>query len=725
MNKAWTADWIQDPVFAGHRPYSMLHKELEPVAFKHPEHLKNRHTLFRKTFMLTELPKDAVLDLTADDYYKLYINGVFVSQGPAQGYPFHYYYHRLDVRPYLREGENVLAVHVYYHGGVNRSYNSGDMRQGLIAELAWDGRVRIRTDRSWRVAHTEAYGQGPSIGYETQYLEMVDSRLARKGWSQPGYDDSDWAWAEPAKHADYTLVLQPTPPVSVYEVRPVAVHRRGPGHYLVDFGTELTGQFAMKASGRPGQTIEIRCGEELEQDGFRVRHELRCNCTYREVWTLSGTAGESPDFYDYKAFRYVEVEGPDEAIDPESFGAVVRHYPLDWSVCQLRTNDDVLNRIWDICKRAVQFGSQEQFVDCPSREKGQYLGDNTVIGHSHLYVSGDPRLFGKAIEDFALSAKVCPGLLAVAPGSFMQEIADYSLQWPMQLWQYYRFTGDADFLRRMAPIAEGILGYFKAYENADGLLESVTEKWNLVDWPDNLRDGYDFPLTRPVGDGCHNVINAWYYGCKLTVNAIREALGKPTEDLSGLKKAFVKAFYHEAAKLFVDARGSGHSALHSNVLPLLFGLAPEEAVPAIVNLIRRKRLSCGVYFSYFVLKALAKVEEYDLVYELIRCEDERSWVNMLREGATTCFEAWGKEQKWNTSLCHPWASAPIPLLIEEIVGLKPAEPGWRKIRFRPRIPKELGEVQFEMRTPPGRIRVKVAAGHCSIEVPDGVDVIRE
>jgi hypothetical protein len=209
------------------------------------------------------------------------------------------------------------------------------------------------------------------------------------------------------------------------------------------------------------------------------------------------------------------------------------------------------------------------------------------------------------------------------------------------------------------------------------------------------------------------------------VNAIREALGQPTEDLSGLKNAFVKAFYQKPAKLFVDARGSDHSALHSNVLPLLFGLAPEEAVPAIVNLIRKKRLSCGVYFSYFLLKALAKVEEYDLVYELIRCEDERSWVNMLREGATTCFEAWGKNQKWNTSLCHPWASAPIPLLIEEIIGLKPAEPGWRKIRFRPRIPKELGKLQFEMRTPPGRIRVKAGAGRCSIEVPDGVEVIRE
>ena len=61
--------------------------------------------------------------------------------------------------------------------------------------------------------------------------------------------------------------------------------------------------------------------------------------------------------------------------------------------------------------------------------------------------------------------------------------------------------------------------------------------------------------------------------------------------------------------------------------------------------------------------------QYDMVYELLVNEGEHGWVNMLREGATTCFEAWGKDQKWNTSLCHPWASAPIPILIEEIAGV--------------------------------------------------------
>ncbi|MFH5185139.1 alpha-L-rhamnosidase C-terminal domain-containing protein [Paenibacillus sp. TAB 01] len=192
-----------------------------------------------------------------------------------------------------------------------------------------------------------------------------------------------------------------------------------------------------------------------------------------------------------------------------------------------------------------------------------------------------------------------------------------------------------------------------------------------------------------------------------------------------MKKAFLDQFYSASTGLFVDAVDSRHSSLHANVLPLLFGLAPEEAVPSIVQLIREKRLHCGVYFSYFVLKALAKAGEYGLVYELIRSEDERSWVNMLREGATTCFEAWGKGKKWNTSLCHPWASSPIPLLIEEIIGLKPGQPGWKEVRFEPHLPRELEEVELSFTVPAGEIRISIAEGQPTLEVSAGITMVTQ
>lgn len=135
------------------------------------------------------------------------------------------------------------------------------------------------------------------------------------------------------------------------------------------------------------------------------------------------------------------------------------------------------------------------------------------------------------------------------------------------------------------------------------------------------------------------------------------------------KAAFLQAFYREEKKLFADSEISDHTALHSNGIPLFFGLEPPEAGEAIAEEICKKGLRCGVYTAYFLLKGLANIGKYQEMYDLMTNESEHSWMQMIREGATTCFEAWGKEQKWNTSLCHPWASGPILLFLEDILGI--------------------------------------------------------
>lgn len=724
MDKLWTAKWIIDREFYGLTPINVFHKQLEqPALPEHKPELKNHHMMVRKKFYLEDSNKSAFLDISADDYYKLYINGQFVSQGPAPSYYFNYHYNRYEVTEYLQKGDNVIAVHVYYQGLVNRVWNSGDYRQGMIAELYTGGQLCVSTDSSWKCKRAREYVGTDTLGYMTQFVEDIDSRLEEKGWKEIDFDDRKWETALEHKTDDHKLVLQPTVNLEVYEVKPRTVEALGKGSYLIDIGQEITGQFKMKAQGFPGQEVTIMYGEELAKEEERhVRHQMRCNCNYKDNWILSG--GEDVlEQYDYKAFRYVEIAAPENVVQPGTFCAVVRHYPMDDQKCKFHSSNPLLNDIWSMCKNGVKYGTQEVYVDCPSREKGQYLGDATVTTHSHLYLSGDLRMYKKALKDFALSTYICPGIMAVVPGSFMQEIADFSLQWPLQLLNYYKQSGDMDFLKEMAPVAEGILQYFEKYRRADGLLENVKEKWNLVDWPQNLRDDYDFDLSTVVGDGCHNVINTFYCGAVKTVNEIRSLLGTTcTDEFQKLREAFIKAFYHEDIRLFTDSTVSKHSSLHANMLPLFYGLVPEEAISSVVDLIRKKRMHCGVYNTYFLLKGLASIGEHDLVYELIIAQDERSWANMLREGATTCFEAWGKDQKWNTSLCHPWASSPIPVLIEDIVGLKPGKPGWEEIQFTPHFPDGLEHISLEIHTVKGKIQVERDKGAISIQVPEGIKV---
>jgi hypothetical protein len=105
--------WITDDEFFSLEPRNVFHRQLEKLDLPCDDH-RNRHILFRKTFSLEKIPEIAQIFITCDDYYKLYINGRFVGQGPAPSYHFQYNYNTIDVAEYLRTGENLIAVHTLY-----------------------------------------------------------------------------------------------------------------------------------------------------------------------------------------------------------------------------------------------------------------------------------------------------------------------------------------------------------------------------------------------------------------------------------------------------------------------------------------------------------------------------------------------------------------------------------------------------------------------------------
>lgn len=654
------ADWITNKDFCDLVPINVFHKEMEDVKIPENENYANKHILFRRTFSLPEFGK-AVLRLSADDYYKLYINGRFITQGPAPGYPFHYYYNEIDVTRYLNPGTNVIAIHTYYQGLVNRVWVSADLRQGMACELYLDGNKTLEADESWKCAYHTGFSACGKFGYDTQFAEVYDAGAPECGFSAPDFDDSTWENARFRKHADYVLFRQPTGLLQFEQVKPREIRKTDKGLFL-DFGFEAVGYLTFEASGKRGDTVLLHFGEELNDDGS-VRYKMRCNCDYEEKFVLSGKPEDVLNEYDYKAFRYAELEIPDGvAVKEDTVCFVVRHYPFS-EVKHYTGKNERLKRIYKLCSDTIKYGVQECFVDCPTREKGQYLGDVTIAGLAHASLTGDPAMIRKALENYAESTFICKGLMTVAPASLMQEIADYSLQFPFQVLWLYRFTGDKDFLRSMYPYVLGVCDFFAAYRRENGLIENVKAKWNLVDWPANLRDNYDFPLERPIGEGFHNVVNAFYVAMLGHVDEIAGILGEtPTGLYESTKKAYIDAFYDRDRHLFVDSIGSHHASFHSNVIALFGGIwTCEENKRAMIELIREKRLTCaGVYMAFFALYALKQCGETELMEELIA--DDGAWANMLSEGATTCFEAWGKDQKWNTSLFHPWASAPAVLL---------------------------------------------------------------
>ena len=693
--------WYTIPKFVNVDPESAYHKELEPVMRKEFS-VENLHVLVRAYYYVKkkdgEELKDRkyVLRISADDYYKLYVNGVFVAQGPAPSYRENYYYNEIDVTSFLKEGKNVIAGHLYYLGVTNRVYNSGDGRFGVSAEIV-EVNTSIGDSLSFKYEISNAF-RGDLTGYQVQFLENFDSRLWREDWNLLDFEDSSWEEMCEAPWVDYTFCKQPTKVLDVYEIKPAKVELVERNRWFIDIGYEITGSLLLKAKGRSGQKIEIRCGEEL-LSANEVRYKMRCNCTYKEEWILAeGICNLEP--YDYKGFRYGEVV-VEEGVELLEIKALVRHYPMVDNLCILKSDGAYLEDIFRICKHGVRLGTQEAFLDCPTREKGQYLGDAIVTGRSHVWLTGDTDMLRKCIDQFARTDMICKGLMAVAPGSYMQEIADFSLLWSQLLMTDYLFTGDKEFLKQYYPVARNILVYFSKFQRVDGLLEDVTEKWNLVDWPSNLRDDYDFDLGesgKPANKGCHNVINGLFIGAHKVLEKIERILGLPKSfNWQEIYQSYIKAFYREDIKMFADTEASNHCSLHANLFPLYFNFAPMESEKVIADMLVEKGLQCGVMNSYFLLKALVRVGRKEEVYKLLVNESERGWVNMLRDGATACMEAWGKDQKWNTSLVHPWSSSPIIILIEDIGGvtLNPENP--KGFEFRPYLPEKVKN--FKLRVP--------------------------
>jgi hypothetical protein len=176
-----------------------------------------------------------------------------------------------------------------------------------------------------------------------------------------------------------------------------------------------------------------------------------------------------------------------------------------------------------------------------------------------------------------------------------------------------------------------------------------------------MRDEYEYPDNDNTGRGLHNVINAFWYSAVVSLDKIYKALGIRKNSIAEkIKSSFYESFYKNELGLFTDNPTSLHTSIHSNILPLLFGICDgnDILIDNIINLLSKKRLtSMGTYMSYFALAALIKHGGYGLAEELA-C-DKDAWLNMLNEGATTTFETWSKNKKSNISLFHPWSVAPL------------------------------------------------------------------
>ncbi len=652
MNNAhnFLGGWITDSEFSELAPRNVFHRQKEKLNFSE-EHL-NAHILFRGSFDLKNLTHPATVYITADDYYKLYVNGNLVCMGPALAYHSRYGYNTVDISEYLRVGRNVIAVHTLYQGLINRVWQSGDFRHGLIFDIFVGGKCVLKSDESILTARHTAYTVTGRCGYDTQFLEKYDSRDVVSGFADVDFDDEKWEHARIAKYADHTLIPQKTKMLELERIEPKS-KKQTPNSIIYDFGEIYVGYLVVRARGKNGDTVTVKCAQELLSDGT-LRYNLRANCEYIEEWVLSGKT-DTLDWFDYKSFRYAELVIPDgvEIIDCHFLS---RHYPFMLRTDmkpEYRTNEKI-QKVWRLAVNSQKYGAQEAILDCMEREKGFYVGDGcyTVLAHSIL--TGEDDIARKLIDDGFYSTFITDGMVTCLGCSFMQEIAEYPLMLIFFVLWHYRIFGDREYLAENYQKAVKLLeAYRREYENKDNLV-SVYDKWSVVEWPANYRDGYDVDLSQAVE--CHTVhISdfAYYIEAVHTLNLIAKILGIPDyRDESMLRIKFNNAFYDSDRGMYRDSNETEHVSMVGNIFPYAFRLSDDERFyENMENVIRERGIrAVSMFTSFPMMIGLVRRGKYELLKEQFL--DDGAWLRIISEDSYTSFEGWGRECKWNTSLFH-------------------------------------------------------------------------
>src|SRR5947209_1571694 len=118
---------------------------------------------FRRTITLVARPAHFVVRVSADNRYRLQVNGVEVSSGPARGDLMHWRYETVDLAPWLKPGTNVLAATVW-NWGEFRPGAQISKRTAFLVQSEDASAAPADTPSGWKVLRDDGFAFSPVTG---------------------------------------------------------------------------------------------------------------------------------------------------------------------------------------------------------------------------------------------------------------------------------------------------------------------------------------------------------------------------------------------------------------------------------------------------------------------------------------------------------------------------------------------------------------------------------
>ena len=693
--------------------------------------------LFRKAFTPGDDTDEFKVHISADNRYLLYVNEKLVSLGPAMGDIRNWNYETVDIAPYLKNGENIVAAKVWNEGNL-KSLSQISLRTGFILQGADEKSQVLNTGDSWKCVQDFSYTAIPvnvRKYYAAVAAEMIDMNHKVKGWRKLSFDDSTWQTPETIISygpggGNRRNFWQMTPSIipqmeltkeRIKELRrvegvsmdssfpsgnsSVMIPANTTASLLLD-QTYLTNAYlTLIFSGGEQSNITITYAEALfDENGVKGnRNEIEGKTIFgmNDIVISDGSDNQNFTTLSYRTYRYIELlvetEGSPLVID-DIYGTFTG-YPFEFNA---RLDSDIpeLNQMLEIGWRTARLCAVDTYMDCPYYERLQYIGDSRMQLIISYYNSGDDRLAKNALMQFDNSRQPDGYTFSRYPDAVGQIIPTYSLMYISLLHDYMMYRSDLEFIREKLLGVRQILDYFISLQDNDGSLKNVPH-WNFTDWATDWNRG-----TAPVGaDGSSAALDlqlllAFQSAIELERFAGRsEYVDMYARMAEQISNTIQEKYWDSSRRLYADTPGKDRFSQHINSMAILAGVVEGQEAGNIGRLmLTDTSLSqATIYFSYYLHLALTKA---GLGNEYL------DWLDVWRKSIDIGLTTWAETSQIETtrSDCHAWSSSPNIEFFRIVLGIDSGAPNFSVVKIEPHL-GSIDRIGGEMPHPGGNISV--------------------
>lgn len=747
----------------------------------------SRIVLFRKEIELASSPISGNVQISADSRYKLFINKKLVEVGPSKGDKQIWYVDSVNITSYLQEGKNILAVSVLRYPEELQKGNHSTFRTStpglyLTGEATDSNGIQYEfsADETWKCKKEDKF---KIVSEEMLFAPLLIHEEAEGnpdtfGWKEENFNDEKWEAAKPYIKVQMHQAISPgnlrprTIPFmyrkkrtfdkimdltkSIYSEdewndfleneKELVIPPNSEEIIEIDSGEEMTGYLKILFAKGAGAVVDILQSEAYVQDQLcgpahvpvktdrldKINGHLQ---GYTDIYHVAGLgSNEYPEEYEpywYRTFRFIQLKivTGNEPLKLLAFHYEETGYPLQVE-SSVETSDESLKEIWNISERTLRRCMHETYEDCPFYEQLQYAMDSRQQILYTYAVSADDRLARKCMDDFKRSQRYDGLLNCCYPNCNPNIIPGFSIYYILMVYDHMMYFGDKELITYHMPTIESILDFFDRHLTKEGYVDKIgglnmeSPFWSFIDWAKEWNPTTGVPPASMKGP---ITMESLLYVMGLQhASDLADYLGKREEAGVYLNRAAkvqgaILRFCMGDNGMIQDGPGIDEYSQQCQVFASLTDTV--DSVSARRNLLetvhkKEEYTQCTVAMRFYLFRALEKTNLYEYTNQYWD-----AWRTMISNHCTTCVES----EDYARSECHAWGSLALYELPSIVLGVRPAEPGYKKVRIKP-VMGYLTYASGCVKTPVGNIRVswKKENGEVKVDyvIPQNIEVVR-